>query len=49
VHPLWNGLHATDEPADLPPDVAAEVDRRCDEFRDARARAEVSSRDYIIR
>jgi hypothetical protein len=48
VHVLSSGLSDTVEPAELPPDLQADLDRRCDEFREARARAEVSSRDYII-
>jgi hypothetical protein len=48
VRPLADGLHASDEPTELPPDLQAEVDRRCEEIRQARACAEVSSRDYLV-
>lgn len=48
VYVLSSGLSDTNESAELPPDLQAEVEHRCDEIREARARAEVSSRDYIV-
>jgi hypothetical protein len=47
VHRLSSGTTLSDEP-EWPPGVLDEINRRCDEIREARARAEVSSRGYII-
>lgn len=48
VRPLADGLSASDESTELPPDLQAEVERRCAEILEARARAQVSGRDYLV-
>ena len=52
VHPLAAfppGLTVYEAPPGLPDDLEREVEARLAELRLARARAEVSSRDYLIR
>ena len=49
VHTLSSGVTATGLPDELPPDLAAEVDRQLDAIDEARARAAASAANYIVR
>ena len=50
--PIGSGLTPVPESErprfELPPDVRAELERRLEELREARARAEVAARNYIL-
>jgi len=49
VYPISSGTEPVDEPTRLDPEAQQELDQRIDELEEARGRAAVAARNYIVR